>query len=228
MLKDLLNLFFPNYCLACQQTPLVQGEELICTPCAYELPQTDCYATLDNLIAQKLYGHLPVSYACSLYKLRKGSGVERLLYALKYGNKPQVGSFLGKKHGTVLAQMPWCQKFDLIVPIPLHSTRIRQRGYNQSSLFAQGLSEVLGVPWEDTYLRRIKKTTTQTKKSRFERLQNVADAFCITVPQAISDRHILLVDDVITTGATLSSCGKVLMTANAKSLSVATIAVAES
>lgn len=228
ILSDFCHLFFPDYCLACQERPLVYGEELMCTHCTYALPQTNCHTTLDNLVARKLYAHLPISYACSLYKLYKGGGVERLLYALKYGNKPQVGSFLGRKYGTILSKMPWTREFDLIVPVPLHSTRIQQRGYNQSSLFAQGLSEALGIPWEDTCLQRIKKTTTQTKKSRSERLQNVANAFCTTIPQAVSDRHILLVDDVITTGATLSACGAALMAAGAKGISIATVAVAES
>ena len=226
--RDFLQLFFPRYCLACQQQVLTPSEVLLCTSCAYTLPQANVHNAQDRDIMHKLYSQLPISHACAMYRLRKGGGVQRLVYALKYGNKPQVGLFLGKKYGTVLRSVPWHQDWDLIVPVPLHSARLRQRGYNQSSLFAQGLSTVLEVPWSDDCLRRTRNTKTQTKKSRLERLCNVEGAFCVTNPERVAGQHVLLVDDVVTTGATLSACAATLVAHGVRAVSIAALAVADS
>jgi ComF family protein len=226
MLHDLLNLFFPRYCLTCPK-PLVKGETLICTNCLHELPQTTYHQEPDNIVAQKLYGRLPIKYAMALYKFRKSSKVQQLLHHLKYKHKPVIGKVLGRSYGTILKEAHWIETIDLIVPVPLHSSRLRQRGYNQSDFFAQGLAEVLNVPWSNQYLKRSKETTAQIKKRKSERLKDMEDAFSATNTTDIYNKHLLLVDDVITTGATLEACGQVLLTAGVRELSVATIAVAE-
>jgi ComF family protein len=226
MLGDLLNLFFPSYCLTCPK-PLVKGETLICTNCLHDLPQTAYHQEPDNIVAQKLYGRLPVRYAMALYKFRKSSKVQKLLHHLKYKHKPIIGKVLGRSYGIILKEAHWSKTIDLIVPVPLHSSRLRQRGYNQSDFFAQGLAEVLNIPWSNQYLKRGKKTATQIKKSKSERFKDMEDAFYATNTTDICNKHLLLVDDIITTGATLEACGLVLLAAGIKELSVATIAVAE-
>ncbi len=226
MLRDLLNLFFPSYCLTCPR-PLVKGEALICTGCLHDLPQTNYHQDSDNIVAQKLAGRLPVRYAMALYKFRKSGKVQHLLHHLKYKHKPIVGKMLGRRYGVLLKEAHLSDTFDLIVPVPLHSSRLWQRGYNQSDLVAQGLSEVLHIPWSNKHLKCVKKTVTQTKKSKLERLKSVEDAFYATNITDIRHQHVLLVDDVITTGATLEACGRALLAAGIQELSVATIAVAE-
>ncbi len=153
--------------------------------------------------------------------------MQLLLQLLKYKHKPVIGKVLGRRYGALLKETHLSNTFDLIVPVPLHSSRLWQRGYNQSDFFAQGLSEALNIPWSNQYLKRTKRTGTQTKKSRLERLKSMEDAFCVTNTTEIRCQHILLVDDVITTGATLEACGMALLVAGIQELSVATIAVTE-
>ena len=224
MLNDLINLFFPSTCRACSH-PLVQGEAWLCTYCAYELPQTHDHLVLDNLVAQRLYGRLPVRQATAFCQFRKGSRIQKLLHALKYDHQPKLGVALGKRYGALLRQAPWLQAVELIVPVPLHAARMRQRGYNQSACIAAGLAASLAIPWSDRCLYRTINTATQTKKDRLSRFRNVEKAFSAT-PQSVQGKHVLLVDDVVTTGATLEACGAALFTAGVREMSVAALAVA--
>ena len=226
MLRDFLELFFPNYCLTCSE-PLVKGEDLVCTACCYDLPQTTYHQELDNLVAQKLYGRVPIRYAMALYKFRKAGKVQTLLHYLKYKHKPRVGKVLGRRYGTILKEAYLDKSFDLIVPVPLHSSRLRQRGYNQSDYFAQGLAEVLHIPWSNQCVKRTRATPTQTRKNQLERFKNVEDAFYVTDAAVVCEKRLLVVDDVITTGATLEACSTALLAVGSREISVATIAVAE-
>jgi len=226
MLRDFLNLFFPHYCLTCSKL-LVSGETWICTDCFYDLPQTNYHQAPDNIVAQRFYGRLPVRYAMALYRFGKSGRVQRLLQHLKYKDKPFVGKVLGRRYGALLKEAHWGSTFDLIIPVPLHSSRLWKRGYNQSAFFAQGLAESLNIPWSNQHLRRTKKTNTQTKKSKLARLKGVENAFCVTHAAEICHKHLLLVDDIITTGATIEACGMALLAAGIKELSVAAIAVTE-
>ena len=223
-LRDFLNLFFPAYCLTCPRL-LVRSEALLCTICSYELPQTNYHQAFDNLVAQKFYGKLPIARAMALYHFRKSGKVQRLLHHLKYKQKPTVGRVLGHQYGKLLKETPWYKDVDLIIPVPLHSSRLRKRGYNQSDFFAQGLSEALAIPWRNQYLHRIQATIPQTQKRQAARIASLTDAFAVRSPSGIRGQHILLVDDVITTGATLVACGQVLCTAGVRALSISTIAV---
>lgn len=226
LLSDFLALFFPSYCLTCSAS-LVSGEDWVCTACCYDLPQTTYHQVLDNLVAQKLYGRLPIKYGMALYKFRKTGKVQTLLHHLKYKRKPTLGRWLGRRYGTILKEARLDQRFDLIVPVPLHSSRLRQRGYNQSDYFAQGLAEMFQIPWNNQCLVRTRATPTQTRKNRVERFKNVEEAFCITNSAVVDGQRLLVVDDVITTGATLEACSTVLLAAGSKAISVAAIAVAE-
>lgn len=226
MLRDFLALFFPTYCLTCSE-PLVKGEKLVCTACCYDLPQTTYHQEPDNIVAQKLYGRIPIRYAMALYKFRKAGKVQALLHYLKYKHKPTIGKWLGRKYGTILKEVYLDKSFDLIVPVPLHSSKLRQRGYNQSDYFAQGLAEVLNIPWSNQCLQRTRATPTQTRKNQLERFKNVENAFYIADVAGVCEKRLLLVDDVITTGATLEACSIVLLAAGSREISIATIAVAE-
>jgi ComF family protein len=145
---------------------------------------------------------------------------------LKYNNRPEVGVAMGNLYGSELVEAGLAATFDLIVPVPLHSSRLRKRGYNQSAKFAEGLSEVLNVPWEESISLRLSATNTQTRKGRADRWTNVKDAFSVGALDRVADKRILLVDDVITTGATLEACGQHLIDSGCKSLSIACIAEA--
>lgn len=227
MLHDFVNLFFPHYCLTCRE-PLVKGETLICTACFLDLPQTTCHQESENIVAQRLAGRLPVKHAMALYKFRKSGKVQSLLHHLKYKNKPSIGKMLGRRYGAIFREAYGSTTFDLIIPVPLHTSKLRERGYNQSDFFAQGIAEVMCIPWSNQHLKRTTKAVTQTKMSKLERFKSVEHAFEATNISTLHNKHILLVDDVMTTGATLEACGIVLLAAGIKELSVATIAVTTS
>lgn len=220
--QDLVHLLFPSICVGCEVS-LFSHEELLCTECLYHLPFTDFHLDMDNATARQLWGKLDVQFAISMLYLSKSSRVEKILYNLKYGSQPEVGYYLGKMYARKLSQVPDMEQVDLILPVPLHRSKLRKRGYNQSSYLAKGLAEGLEKEWSDTLLLRSKATVSQTKKNRSDRYDNVENIFYIRDQGMVKDKHILIVDDVLTTGATISSLGNVLIDAGAK-VSVATIA----
>jgi ComF family protein len=221
--SDFISLFFPRCCAGCQ-TALVRGEELICTRCVRELPLTDDLRVADNPVARKFYGRITISQAAAFLKFQKTGTVQRLLHAIKYKNQPELAVLLGRSFGRRMQESGW-GSFDLVVPVPLHEVRRRRRGYNQSERIAHGIGESLGAPVRESLLIRKVATSTQTRKSRQERWDNVREAFCGSDQQPARGR-ILLVDDVITTGATLESCARVLMDSGCDAVSVACLAEA--
>lgn len=225
-LADFVALLFPKLCSACNVT-LVNNEQVLCTGCLYHLPYTHSHKHPHNLTAQQLYGKLPVEAAYSLYHFTKGSKVQTLIHKLKYEGIQEIGLEIGRMAAKQLAENKIFNTTDLIVPVPLHRRKLLKRGYNQSTLFATGIASVLNIPVEEHNLVRISATKTQTQKSRFDRFKNVEDVFQVNNPEKLENKHILLVDDIITTGATMEACGKVLLTIPGVKLSIATIAVAE-
>lgn len=226
ILNDFTLLFFPRCCLACSES-MVKGEEILCTNCLLELPKTNYHLLQGNPIEEKLFGRIPLQYAWAFLKFKKRGTVQHLLHQLKYNNHPEIGIALGKVYGKVLSESGFDQSFELIVPVPLHRSRLRKRGYNQSSKFAEGLSNSLKIPWDESITIRRDRTATQTKKNRMQRWENVRDVFSISQNDKILGKRILLVDDVITTGATLEACGQHLIAAGCAQLSVAVIAEAQ-
>jgi ComF family protein len=224
-LHDFVSLFFPRYCLGCSGS-LVRGEEIICTKCIADFPRTDYHSFAGNPLEKRLTGRLPIRNAWAFLKFRKEGIVQQMLHQLKYNNHPEVGIALGKIFGYELSNAGFSSDFDLIVPVPLHETRRRKRGYNQSSTFAEGLSHSLGVPWSETVALRMRRTGTQTRKSKAERWENVKDVFTVS-SEAIAQKRILLVDDLITTGATVEACGRKIVDSGCESLSIACIAEAQ-
>ena len=225
ILMDFVSLFFPNYCLACS-TSLVGGEETLCTRCIINLPKAN-YALEDNGIKDKLTGRLPIEYGLVFLKMKKGGVVQRMIHQMKYHHHPEIGVKLGKVFGKELIEKGLMNALDIITPVPLHKTRLRMRGYNQSSKLAEGISYALGIPCDESLSIRKGKTKTQTRKSKADRWENVKDVFEVSNQQSIAGKRILLVDDVITTGATLEACGMHLIQSGCASLSVACLAEAQ-
>lgn len=225
LLADFISLFYPRVCLACSQS-LMKGEEALCSSCLSVLPKTHYHLTNENPVKERLAGRLPLQHGFAFLKFRKGGVVQNILHQLKYHNHPELGVRIGKMYGAELAQSGFQYSFDLIVPVPLHQSRLRKRGYNQSAKFAEGLSTAMNIPWQESISLRRQSTLTQTRKSRSERWQNVKDAFSISQIEKIEGKRVLLVDDVITTGATLEACGQHLLDHRCQSLSIACIAEA--
>lgn len=226
ILGDLLGLLFPNLCCGCG-TYLYQGEALLCTKCLYHLPYTDHHLHVENIAAKQLWGRLPCHAVMALLYFKKGGRTQNIIHSLKYKGRQDLGIKLGNMIAGKLLMSIAYQNIDLVVPVPLHPSKERSRGYNQSKCIAEGIAAVLGVQVNTTSLLRSKRTGTQTKKGRYGRAENMKTVFSIAGPEAIAGKHILLVDDVMTTGATLEACGIALLTANIGMLSIATVAFAE-
>lgn len=225
---DFVGLIFPRLCLACRE-PLVTGENHLCTSCRAELPYTDFHLLPpdQNPLGRRFWGKLPIRYALSYLRFVRHGRVQHLLHELKYQGQRDVGTVLGQLYGAELYAAGIAADFDLIVPVPLHPKRLAKRGYNQAAAFATGLSDGLKVPADINSLRRNTNTKTQTKKNRAQRWENVATVFEAVNPMQVVGRRILVVDDVLTTGATLEACGAVLLAAGAAEVSIATIACAD-
>lgn len=225
LLKSLINLLFPRVCAACG-TLLLEGEDTVCTTCRFLLPKTGYEQHSDNPLAQIFYGQMPFNAVMAEFFFSKTGKVQHLIHGLKYHHCRENGIFLGQEIGKSLLQAPYYQGIDFIVPIPLHPKKEKIRGYNQSHVIAEGISEIMNIPIAEKCLVRRVFTDTQTKKSREDRWQNVKDIFEVKNPEKLKGKHVLLVDDVLTTGATLLSAGKALMQVEGIKISVATAACA--
>lgn len=226
LLADFAALFFPEYCIGCS-TGLVSGEDILCTKCLIDLPRT-LYSSLDedNPIHRKFIGRLPLKHAVAFLKFRKTGIVQHLLHQMKYKNHPEIAVRLGELFGRELNNAEQ-KEFDLIIPMPLHRARQVKRGFNQSSRFAEGLSNSMNIPFDDQLVQRLINTVSQTRKTKMERWQNVKEAFAVSRKELVENKRILLVDDIITTGASLEACGQQLIDAGCSELSVACIAEAQ-
>jgi ComF family protein len=223
---DLISLLFPVLCNACGAN-LFNGEKEICIKCLYDLPYTDYHLYPNNLVAKQLWGRLPCHAAMAMLYFKKGTKVQNLIHSLKYKGKTEVGIKLGNLLGEKLKISAPFQEVDLIIPVPLHPKKEKLRGYNQSEYIAKGLSATLGAKISTVHLLRKKVTDSQTKKSRYIRYENMQTVFSVNEHKQIENLHVLLIDDVITTGATLEACGNALLEAGIKKLSIAAIAFAE-
>ena len=223
---DFLDLVFPRTCEACQSV-LLNQEKILCTSCLIDLPRADFKENDDTNLSKKFWGKLPVAHTLSFLKFTKKGKVQRLLHNLKYRNKPEVGILLGELFGRELKEIGFDKKIDLLISVPLHAQKLKQRGYNQADCIAEGLSKSLEIPFEKDLLKRIKFTETQTRKSRFERFQNVENIFEVIDVEKIKNKRVAIVDDILTTGATIESCGITLLERGCSEVSVMTIASAQ-
>jgi ComF family protein len=225
LIDDFISLLFPKICAACGNS-LWKQEETVCLSCEFHLPRTNFHLALENPVSQLFWGRVNLESAAAFLYFNKGNKVQRLIHQLKYKGRKDIGIYLGRQYGQHLKYSLFFQTVQLIVPVPLHPKKLLQRGYNQSEQFAIGLGETMKIPVDPYAICRKKETETQTKKSRFRRWQNVAEVFDVTNPGSMEMKHVLIVDDVITTGATLESCIHALSSIHGIRISVATIAAA--
>ena len=225
LFKSLINLLFPRVCAACGNL-LLDGEDTVCTTCRFLLPKTGYELHPDNPLALMFYGQMPFNAVMAEFFFSKTGKVQHLIHGLKYHGCRENGIFLGQEIGKSLLKAPDYQGINFIVPIPLHPKKEKIRGYNQSQVIAEGISEIMNIPIAEKHLVRSVFTATQTKKSRDERWENVKDIFELKNCEKLKEKHVLLVDDVLTTGATLMSAGKSLMQVEGIKISVATVACA--
>ena len=225
IVKGMAHLVYPRLCMGCSK-PLLDEEEILCLNCSvYNIPRTAYHHIADNETRMRFTGRVSVQKATSFAYFANDGLLQHLLHELKYNDRKDIGIYLGKQLGHDLLQTRWAEGIDTIVPVPLHPEKERQRGYNQSTLIAEGMSKVLGIPLLAGALRRLRDTESQTQKSREERIENMKEAFEIVDAERMRGKHILLVDDVLTTGATLESCALSLLKAEETTISIATIGV---
>jgi len=225
LLDDFISLFFPHLCYACDDA-LRKNEKVLCSICLNALPKTDFHLKEDNPVAKLFWGRADIHAATAYYYFHKGDKVQHLIHQLKYNDAREVGIFIGEQMGYELKNVPAFSSVDVIVPVPLHSKKEKKRGYNQSVMFGLGLSRGLDKPLNTNILYRKRFTETQTRKTRSERWENVEDVFSVHNPEAFAGKHLLLIDDVITTGSTLEACIHALKTIPKAIISIATIATA--
>ncbi|MBP1638019.1 MAG: phosphoribosyltransferase [Bacteroidetes bacterium] len=225
LLKSFFDLLYPNLCLICGES-LVTGENQLCLKCVSRIPKTNYHLIPDNPVEKRFWGKAPVAYASSYFFFQKGSDFQKLMHELKYRGNKEIGVLLGKYAAVDLSEVPDYLNIDIIVPVPLHPKKLAKRGYNQSELICNGISSILKKPVNTTNLIRTRENTTQTKKSVFERYENTQGIFELKNPVEFQDKHILLVDDVLTTGSTLEACIQTLLLVENIKISVFTLAVA--
>lgn len=222
LIKDFISLFYPQVCLCCGEG-LAEGEEFVCTACMYKLPRTNFHTHPGNALQKVFDGRANIAMAAAYCHYQKGNTVQDLVHEIKYKGKKELGAYLGKCYGHELKSAAPYSNIDAVVPVPLHPRKMRKRGYNQSAWFAKGLAESMGAQCLEDGLKRTKYTETQTRKSRYERWENVKDIFDVNRKQELTGKHVLLVDDIITTGATIEACSHALLALPVASLKVAAI-----
>ncbi|HET6243273.1 MAG: ComF family protein [Bacteroidetes bacterium] len=226
MLRDFISLIYPDCCLSCGQT-LLKQEHHICTVCRYKLPKTGFHFEKENILSQVFWGRIDLHSVAAYYYFQKGGGVQHLLHAIKYLGATQAAKEVGKMYGAELKASPYFKSVNIVIPIPLHPTKKKKRGFNQSDFIAEGIAEGLNSNWSPDILTRDIAGESQTKKSRFNRWKNVEAAFNLKDINAIAGKHVLIVDDVITTGATIESSAKCMACFPDTKISVAAIAYAQ-
>jgi ComF family protein len=222
MWSELLDLFYPNLCVICTGH-LSKSEEQVCFACLFNLPKTNHFDVPDNALAKNLWGRVNVKQAAALFEFKKGNPVQDLMHAIKYKNKEELGKFMGKQMG-LSAKSKMFLLPDIITSVPLHPKKEVLRGYNQSHLLALGMAEVMDIPVSKYNLIRVSSNASQTQKNRYERYINVQEKFEVKDPSIFENKHVWIVDDVFTTGATLEACIQCLNDCNNTTTSAITLA----
>lgn len=226
LLDNLLSIFYPRLCVGCGQI-LQENEPHLCLNCQLHLPETNYHLSDDNPLELIFRGRAKVENVYSFLFYRKGNDVQRILHQLKYKGNKEIGAYIGEMYGRKLAAADKLEDVELILPIPLHPKKLRSRGYNQSEWIAKGLSAATGIPYATDVLVRSTYTETQTKKSRFSRWENVKEVFAIANADKIAGRHVVVCDDVLTTGATTEAAIQKILEVPGARVSVVTLATAK-
>jgi ComF family protein len=218
-----LHLFFPHLCAGCS-SDILNEQALICTACMRSLPFTEFEKMENNPVEKLFWGRTKIQHASSIFYFITDSPLQEIIHHIKYKNNPALGVYMGNIMGLRLKNMLSINKIDFMLPMPLHPKKEYARGYNQASVLCQGIQETTDTPYLNNILLRNFNTGTQTKKSRIERWENVAEVFEISAPSAVQEKHILLIDDVITTGASTEACVNMLIKNKAASVSICSLA----
>ncbi len=211
-------------CFGCNAR-LNRGEKLLCTVCRHELPLTDYNFNVENGVDRIFYGRINIKKASSFLFFTDHGIVKNLIHQLKYKNQEQIGGFLGDWYGQILKENGFLEKIDYVIPVPLHKKKLKTRGYNQVALFAQRIAEHIDAEYLENNLIKTANTRTQTKKNRLSRWYDNRSLYEVIEPQLITNKNILLVDDVITTGATMEICGQTLKKIEGISIYITSMAV---
>jgi ComF family protein len=222
----LLNFFFPRTCISCGNI-LLQHERFLCLHCLHNLPETRYHEFDDSPLSLLFRGRVQVENVRAFKYYKKGNQVQKILHHLKYNGGKEIGAFLGNLYGAQLVQLEKWKTVEMIISIPLHRKKEKKRGYNQSEWIAKGLSEGMQIPYNSKLLIRSEFTETQTKKSRFHRWENVKEVFQLTDSDALANKHVLICDDVLTTGATTEAAIKKLAAVPGIKVSVVALATAQ-
>lgn len=219
-----LDLLFPRLCAVCGMN-LSASEEYLCVDCLAHLPKTGFHLFPDNDVAKRFWGKIELERASAFFYYAKGSDFDKILYELKYRGVKELGRTMGRCMATELLSSGFFTGIDVIVPVPLHPDKKKLRGYNQSDWIAFGISSVTGIPVDTTVIRRTVANPTQTHKSALERWENVQGIFEVVDASALEDKHILLIDDVLTTGSTIMSCASSIRDVRGVKFSILALAV---
>lgn len=222
---DFISLLFPRLCYACGNH-LMRNEYLICTECYVVIPRTNYHSIQDNPVAQLFWGRCMIEKAAAFSYYNKGSRIRNLIHNLKYKGIREIGYELGRIYGQSLKSSGFICDIDVVIPVPLHPVKKRIRGFNQSETISRGIADITMLPVDVNSLARIMVSATQTKRSRYDRWTNVEGIFQVIDPQNIIGKHVLLVDDVITTGSTIESCTNELLKIEGVKVSVVALAFA--
>ncbi len=222
---SLRRLFYPRVCVLCHLA-LVKSEKHLCVYCLKKLPKARLVDPTENAVFKVFRGRIPLGQAGAFLVFRSGGITRQLLHEIKYRDNRNLAVWMGEMYGEELLKSG-IKPADCIIPVPLHRKKQKQRGYNQSEAFAQGLGAKMNIPVNTTALQRRTFTQTQTRKSRWDRWRNVEDVFFISNPEEIKGKSIMLVDDVVTTGATMEACARTLQLAGAQRIDIHSIAYAK-
>lgn len=220
-----MHLFYPHVCTGCG-SDIIEQENLLCLKCVNTLPHTNFAMHANNAVEKIFWGRLPLTAATSEFYFAKGTVIQHLIHEFKYKGNKDVGTYLGAMMGSSILSTNRFKKIDALIPLPLYADKEHKRGFNQAKILCEGMSEIMNVPVITNNVVRKRFTQTQTKKHREERWQNVEGSFNVDAIEQLKNKHVLLVDDVITTGATLEACGKEILNIDNVQLSVATLAYA--
>ena len=224
-LKNLISLIYPPLCTGCAEA-LLGNESFLCSECLSKLPKTRYLSYADNSAYDRLLGRFPVQKVSSyLYYNKHGLG-QKIVAEIKYRGNTALGEWIGSYMAEELLPSGFFDGIECILPVPLHKKKIRIRGFNQSEIIARGISRITAIPLDKQHLYRVKANATQTRKNLFERWKNTQDIFDVRAPEAFENRHLLLFDDVLTTGSTLEACARALMQCKNTRISVLTLAIA--
>ncbi|HEX8562272.1 MAG TPA: phosphoribosyltransferase family protein [Flavobacterium sp.] len=227
MFTRLIDLFFPKVCAGCNAF-LLENENVICTSCRHEIPLTNHHLNPDNEAFKKFYGKVPVLHAVTFMYYNKKGIVQEMIHKLKYKGREEIGELIGNWYAGDLLKLFADDPVDVIIPVPLHEKRLRERGYNQVTKFGEALSARMKVPLNATLLYRTTYAKTQTRKNLLGRIEASKSLFEVIFTEADHSKHFLLIDDVLTTGSTLEACVRALLKIPGARISIACMAMSKS